>query len=243
MESKRRNPQRGDGSKGIRSEPGFDCEGHPQAHLLKSVVKTAQLMRAPFVGYLFTTIKTDRKLRRASASALSRRQRRIKSRFWSNVIFILANLSSRAWHFKEFLFQSHLGHERGGRRRRRDDDLNLAPPSKPDRPISGILLSSRWVLVRDWIACARAMAKENNPADRGIALAAPCILTRPGVRTLGSSSVSSTSMRQAAKSSSSFPSMSDRGRFPAYLLQTLKEPFSWRRGFRPLSLSRSRSRL
>jgi hypothetical protein len=47
----------------------------------------------------------------------------------------------------------------------RDEGLNLAPPSKPDRPVSGIRLSSQWVLFRDWIACARAMAKENSPSS------------------------------------------------------------------------------
>ena len=49
--------------------------------------------------------------------------------------------------------------------RGRNEGLNLAPPSKPDRPVSGIRLSSQWVLLRDWIACARAMAKENNPSS------------------------------------------------------------------------------
>jgi hypothetical protein len=47
--------------------------------------------------------------------------------------------------------------------RGRDEGLNLAPPSKPDGPVSGIRLSSQWVLFRDWLACSRAMAKENSP--------------------------------------------------------------------------------
>jgi hypothetical protein len=47
--------------------------------------------------------------------------------------------------------------------RGRDEGLNLVPPSKPDGRISRIRLSSQWVLLRDWIACARAMAKENSP--------------------------------------------------------------------------------
>ena len=49
--------------------------------------------------------------------------------------------------------------------RGRDGVFGSTPPSKPDRPISGIRLSSQWVLLRDWIACARAMAKENSPSS------------------------------------------------------------------------------
>jgi len=49
--------------------------------------------------------------------------------------------------------------------RGRDGVFVSTPPSKPDRPVSGIRLSSQWVLLRDWIACARAMAKENSPSS------------------------------------------------------------------------------
>jgi hypothetical protein len=75
-------------------------------------------------------------LRRAGGHALARRgfpQRAVTARFFRVKVGFLCNVMRRRW--------------RGLEDRGRDEGLNLAPPSKPDRPVSGIRLSSQWVLV------------------------------------------------------------------------------------------------